>query len=206
MTDCLAQMDGEPAKLSESELKAIIWFESKSTWRDYAFHAAMMRHANEIWVKEIEAEKLRVYAFYLHVTYQLQLIVLDVDMPKEKNAKRFEILKKSTADLHEAIEGLYAYRDAIPKLEAILYGMPFFGEKLAGVHHGPFRPGANTARHYDESIREFCKCHDAKKFIGPIVKDMESYLVKDAVPSEAASDEPVDYIKHLAEIEMQARD
>jgi hypothetical protein len=34
--DILAQMDGEPPMLSESETKAMLWFESKAAWREYA--------------------------------------------------------------------------------------------------------------------------------------------------------------------------
>jgi hypothetical protein len=206
MSDALAQIDGEPEKLSESELKAMIWFESKPAWQDYAFHVAMMRHANEIWVNEIETERLRVCAYYLHVSYQLQLIVLDENASPEKKAKRFEALKQSTADLHEAVEGLYAYREAIPKLEALLYGVPFFCKGMQASLANQFDLVASTIRHHDDSIRELCACHDAKSYIKPIVEDTESYIVKDAVPGEAAVNELVDFIRHIAESEMRARD
>jgi len=205
MADCMAQIDGEPAKITESELKAMIWFQSKPAWREYALHVAMMRHANEMWIKEIETEKIRAVAFYLHVSYQFELIVWDGDAPKDRKAKRFETLKESVADLHEALEGYYVYRDAIPKLEAVLYGVPFFAKKIQASIDSQIALVEDVIRGYNEGIRRLSACHDAKKFIRPIVEDMDSYLVKDAIPTEAASDELVDFIKHLAETEMNAR-
>jgi hypothetical protein len=205
MSDMLAQQDGEPAKLSESEMKAMIWFESKSMWQEYAFHAAMMRHATEIWVIEIETEKLRSYAYYLHLSHQLERVVTDIDAPKAKKAERFKGLKQSTVDLHHAIEGFYAYREAITKLEAILYGVPFFSETMRASLDSQFDNIGDIVRNYNGMLRDICACYDAKKFIKPIVEDIDSYLVKNAVPSDAAVNKLVDFIQHLAESEMRAR-
>lgn len=202
MGDVLSQLDGEPPKLSESELKAMLRFESKPMWQDYAARVAMMRHANEIWVREIETEKLRAYAFYLDLGYQFRLVVIDDGAPKMKKAERFESLKKSAIDLHYALEGFYAYREAIPKLEAILYGVPFFSKAMRVSLDSQFALIHDTVRNYNGVVRELCTCRDAKQFIKPIVEDVESYLVKDAVPSEAAVNELVDFIRHIADSEM----
>jgi hypothetical protein len=206
MSDLLAQLDGEPAKISESELKAMLWFESKPMWREYALRTAMMRHASEIWIIEIEKEKVRSYAFYLHLVYQFEQVVRDVDIPKEKKMKRFDILKKAVSDLHHALEGFYAYREAIPKLEAVLYGIPFFSKATQASIALWFGLIESTIRDYNGMVRELSACHDAKRFIKPITEDMESYLVKDAVPSEMAVDELVDFIKKTAEFEVRSRD
>ena len=206
MSDMLAQQDGEPAKLSESELKAMIWFESKPAWQEYAFHAAMMRHATEIWILEIEKEKIRSYAFYLHLTLQFEWIVRDSDIPEEKKVERFEMLKKAIADLHRALKGFYAYRLAIPKLEAVLYGVPFFSKTTKACIAKWFTLIDETVREYNEMVRELCVCHDAKQFIKPIVEDVESYLIPEAVPSEAKVSTVVDFIQQLAESEVRHRD
>ena len=204
-SDLLGQLDGEPAKLSESELKAMLWFESKPMWQEYALHTAMMRHASEIWIIEIEKEKIRSYAFYLYLNYQFERVVRDADIPKEEKMKRFDIVKKAVSDLHHALEGFYAYREAIPKLEAVLYGVPFFSKTTQASIALWFGLIESTIRDYNGMVRELSACRDAKQFIKPIVDDMESYLIRDAVPSEVAVDELVDFIKKTAESEVSSR-
>jgi len=206
--DLLAQMDGESPMLSESEMKAMLWFASKAVWKEYALRVCMFRYANSIWVKEIETEKLRTYALYLHASFTLERIVTHAGygINKKKLAKQFEDLKKCVVDVHDAAEGFLAYRDAIPKLEEILCGVPFYSKKTKASIASQFELVDESMQHFNDGVRNFCDCSDAKKFIKPIVDNRESYLIQDAVPSEEAVKELVDYIQERAESEMRGRE
>ena len=206
--DLLAQMDGEPPMLSESETKAMLRFESRTVWKEYALRVCMFKFANSMWIKEIETEKLRTYAFYLHANHTLERIVtsIDGDIPKKQRANQFENLKKCVADVHEAAEGFLAYRDAVPKLEDVLCGVPFFSKTIKASIATQFALVVKTIRNFNEGIRNLCACSDARVFIRPIVDDVESYLIRDAVPSEDAVKELVDLITGLAESEMRSRE
>jgi hypothetical protein len=206
--DLLARMDGEPPMLSESETKAMLWFASKAVWREYAYRVCIFRRVNSMWIKEIETEKLRTYAYYLHASHSLERILMSADygVPKAKMVGRYADLKKCVIDVHRAAVGFYAYRDAIPKLEEVLCGVPFFSKTTKATIATQFALVGESINSFNEGIRDFCACFDAKKFIKPIVVDMENYLIRDAVPSEDAVNDLVDFIQKLAESEMQSRE
>jgi hypothetical protein len=206
--DLLARMDGEPPMLSESETKAMLWFASKATWREYALRVCMFRLAHSMWIKEIETEKLRTYVYYLHASHTLERIVTHAGygISKKRLPKQFESLKKCVADVHRSAEGYLAYRDAIPKLEEVLCGVPFYGKTMKASIASQFALIGESLQNFNDGVRDFCACRDAKKFIKPIVDDMESYLIRDIVPSKDAVKELVDFIQERAESEMQSRD
>jgi hypothetical protein len=207
-TDLLGQMDGEPQVLSESEMKALLWFASKTIWREYAIRVCMFRLANSMWIKEIETEKLRTYAYYLHASHTMERIVTNAahGISKKQLPKQFESLKRCVVDVHRSAEGFLAYREAIPRLEEILCGVPFYGKKMKASIASQFALVDESMQNFNDGIRDFCACSDAKKFIRPIVEDMESYLIRAAVPSEEAVKELIDFIQERAESEMQSRE
>ena len=206
--DLLARMDDEPPMLTESETKAMLRFASKAVWREYALRVCIFRLANSMWIKEIETEKLRTYAYYLHASHTMERIVTHAGygISKKLLAKQYESLKKCVIDVHRAAEGFLAYREAIPKLEEILCGVPFYSKKTKASIAIQFALVGESIETFNDGIRNFCDCSDAKKFIRPIVDDMESFLIRDAVPSEEAVKELVNFIQALAESEMQSRE
>jgi hypothetical protein len=206
--DILAQMDGEPPMLSESETKAMLWFESKAAWREYALRICLFRLANSMWIQEIETEKLRTYAYYLHMSHTFEKIIVGTgyDLPKKYWAKQFETLKECVIHVHDSAEGFFAYRDAIPKLEEIICGMPFFSKTTKASLTTQFALIGEIISDFNKDVNRFCECRDAKKFIRPIVDDRESYLIRDVVPSEEAVNELIDFIQRRAGSEMQSRE
>ena len=58
MTDCLRQMDGEPSVFSETELKALIFFDSRAKWIEYVRPVIIFKLANAYWPNEIEIQRL----------------------------------------------------------------------------------------------------------------------------------------------------
>ena len=207
LADCLAQMDGEQPMITESELKALLWFPSKAMWQEYATRVVTFKLANSIWIQSIESEKLRTYVCYLLAAHEFERIIVYAahKIPKRKGEDRFENLKKYVKSLNKAINGFYAYREAIPKLETELCGVPFLCKTKKASIADMYALIDGVASDYNEDIRRFSDCCDATQYIKPILDDPESYLVKESSPDPVAVAELVEEIKRLSESEISSR-
>ena len=105
LADCLAQMDGEQPMITESELKALLWFPSKAMWKEYSTRVVMFKLANSMWIQSIESEKLRTYVCYLLAAHEFERIIVYAahKIPKRKGEDRFGNLKKYVKSLNKAI-------------------------------------------------------------------------------------------------------
>ncbi len=206
--DFLAQLDGEQPMITESELKAMLWFASRDMWKEYALRVVTFKLVNAIWVREIETEKLRTYACYLLAIHQLERVIVDAEdkLPKDKRAKQFKNLKTYVEAFNDSLEGFRVYREAIPILERELCGVPFFSKTTKASIATSYALVDHDIATYNEAIKRFCDCSDAKKLIKPILDDTDSYLVKGIVPAESDVTKLVENIKELAESEMRSRE
>jgi hypothetical protein len=205
--DFMAKMNGEPQVMTESERKAMVRFPTNAMWREYATSIVTFKLVNTIWVNEIQIEKLRTFACYLMAMHEFEKIVVDCeDYSDDKRAKQFESLKKYVASYNEAIASFRVYQEAIPLLERELCDIPFFSTPtMKSITESSELVDDATAM-YNGIVREFCGDKEARKFIKPIVTDMDSYLVKEAAPDPSGATKLVEQIKELAESEMKSRE
>ena len=104
------------------------------------------------------------------------------DYSDDKRAKQFESSKNMSSSYNEAITDFRAYKEAIPLLEQELCGIPFFSKPTSEFFAQAFKMVEDATAMYNGVVREFCGDKEVRKFIKPIVNDMDSYLVSEAAP------------------------
>jgi hypothetical protein len=207
MTDCLRQMDGEPSVFSETELKALIFFDSKAKWIEYVRPVIIFKLANAYWPNEIEIRRLRVELVWFIIVQKLEQICDDADdgIAAKDRLGQFDTLKKYIAAYNETLPRLMAYRDAIPELEAATYGVPFFSEGQKTTIAKIFTGIESSMALYNEMVTEFAKRKDARKLLRPFTEDLQSFLLRNEAPDPKAVTELVEAIKRYAESELSSR-
>ena len=207
MTDCLRQMDGEPSVFSETELKALIFFDSKAKWLEYVLPVIIFKLANAYWPNEIEIKRLRVELVWFIIVQKLEQICDDADdgIAAKDRLSQFDTLKKYIGTYNETLPRLMAYRDAIPELEAATYGMPFFSEGQKATIAKIFTGIESSMALYNEMVTEFAKRKDARKLLRPFTEDLQSFLLRNEAPDPKAVTELVEAIKRYAESELSSR-
>ena len=205
--DWMARTNGKPQMMTESERRAMVRFPTTAMWREYGISIIMFKLVNTIWVNEIQIDKLRTYACYLLAIHEFEKIVVDCeDYSEDKRAKQFESLKKFVTAYNGAITDFRVYRDAIPLLEEELCGIPFFSTPTKDAIADAYKLVDDATTRYNGIVQEFCGEKEMRKFIKPIENDLESYLVKEAVPDISAAATLVKQIKDLAESEMRSQE
>jgi hypothetical protein len=205
--DWMARTNGKPQIMTESERRAMVRFPTTAMWREYGTSVITFKLVNTIWVNEIQIDKLRTFACYLMAMHEFEKIVVDCeDYSEDKRAEQFESLKKYVATYNEAITDFRAYKEAIPLLEQELCGIPFFSKPTSEFFAQAFKMVEDATAMYNGVVREFCGDKEVRKFIKPIVNDMDSYLVSEAAPNPSRAATLVEQIKELAESEMKSRE
>ena len=205
--DWMARTNGKPQIKTESERRAMVRFPTTAMWREYGMSVITFKLVNTIWVNEIQIDKLRTYACYLLAIHEFEKIVVDCeDYSKDKRTKQFESLKKFVAAYNGAITDFRVYRDAIPLLEEELCGIPFFSTLTKDAIADAYKLVDDATVRYNGIVREFCGEKEMRKFLKPIVIDMDSYLVSEAAPDPSRAATLVEQIKELAESEMKSRE
>lgn len=204
--DLHRQLMGEEPLISESERQAITHFENRAVWEEYTRNICILQWATALWLKDIETERLRVFALSLNLHYTLERVLLDGDdksISKEKRAEQFERVKKYVAMLKEHSVEFYAYREAINKVEQELYGVPLFNEEKKNSIASCYEMVDELFEHHNTTIRVMCENKIIKRHVKPIVQDMESYLAKKPVPDAAIVERIVDEIRQIADSETR---
>ena len=206
--DFMARANGEQSLITESERRAMLRFPTTTMWREYATSVVTFKLVNTIWIHEIDAEKLRTYACYLLSIHELERIIVDAEdkLPNDRQAKQFDNLKSYVAAFNRAIKEFRVYREAIPKLEQELCGIPFFSKPTKAFIATSYELIDQVAAFYNDTVRKFCDDKRARKFMKPIVHDINSYLVKEGTPDLSGAATLVEQIKELAEAEMRSRE
>lgn len=203
--DMHRELMGEKPLISESERQAITHFEDRKLWEEYTGRICMLQWAQALWPKDVETEKLRVIAHYLMLSHSFDRLIRDGDqqVPKGKRAKQFETLKEHAAQIGEQSVHFYAYREAFEKIKQELCGVPLLNEKWMADITEDYTLVDEMIEHYNDLVRKVCVVVVIRKTIGPIVRDMESYLVKKPMPDAAMVERIVDEIRHIAGSEMR---
>lgn len=197
---------GEKPILSEAECQAIRYFDNRAVWEEYTHSVCMLQWADTLWSKDIETEKLRVFAISLLLNHAMERILVDGDdrsIPEERRSRQLEDLKKYAAMLGAHSAEFYVYPEAIKKIEQELYGVPLFNEKKMKRIVNYYEMADDLLEDYNEKIRAMCRNKILKKYFKPIVSDMESYIVKKPIPNPAMVEQMVDDIRQIAESETR---
>jgi len=206
VTDMQRVLGGEKALISESEREAMTHFQNRPAWEEYTRNICIMQWATTLWAKDIEAERLRVYAIWLTVSFTFERVLLDGDnnsISKKKRAEQFENLKKYVAMLERQSVEFYAYPEAIKKVEQELYGTPLFNKKKKAEISAIYETVDEFIDTHNEAIQMLCKNAVIKKRIRPIAADMDSYLIKKPVPQADLIEQIVNEIRQIGDSEMQ---
>ena len=205
--DFMALVNGEQQVLTESERRAMIRFESNAEWRKYALLVITFKMAGSFWPQEMEAERWRMYSFFTHADYTLEEIATGMpNLPKEYREKKYEKLKHSVEVFNVVAARFYAYQGAILRMEEELCGMPFFSVQAREVIAGWYEFTDFMVEFFNENLREYCASAETKRYMKPILRDRESYLMVRPKPSVESVEKLVDAIKGMAESEMRSRE
>ena len=198
---------GEAGSLSESEIRALTYFDSRAAWEAYAYRFFQLWLAYLVWTRDISKEKYAVLARFLLAHHQLWQVIRDVDesASNEKKAEGLETLKKYVVALEEELVGFYAYREAILCVEQDLYGVSLFDEKTSARISNDYQTADNLIDDHNAIVRILCTNKAMKKHFKPIVQDMESFIINKPVAGGTAVDELVSDLKGLATTQVKSR-
>ncbi len=203
---------GEQSILKESELQAIMECHSKTTWEEYNRHMSMVMWASEFWSREIETEKLRVYAAFLNLKSQLSEYIAEADgeMPEEFRRRECGRIAEWVEIFERTARGFYTYLEAVAQFERKLYGVFLFNEKQRRIIAGYRAAVDDMLERHNWRVLAFAqgdKGSDAvKDHLKPITDDIESYLVEKPVPEQAAVDQLIATIMGVVDAEMDMHD
>ena len=204
VTDFHKELEGVKPILNVSERQAIIKCENRAMWEDYTRRIGIMQWADAFWTKDIETEKLRVFASSLILNRAVDRLVAAAlahapDM----------IVNRRLADVKEDVEcfelnaaAFYAYREAITQIGRDLYGMPLFNEKKKAIIASYYEAADEWFDEYNGRIKALSETGMMKTYMKLVREDMESYTAKKPVPEKALIDGLVDEIMQIADSEM----
>ncbi len=195
---------GEKQLLSESERQAIIQCQNRAVWEEYTRHIGIMQWADAFWTKDIETEKLRVFACYLLLGRGLDRFIANADMPMPEKMReaRCTSIKEHVEMLETNSKTFYAYREAIAQVERELYGMPLFNERRRKVIESYYEAVDEMFENYNDRIRMLCGSNMIKKHMKPIADNLENYIAKKPVPQKELIDMLVGEIMDIVDSEM----
>jgi hypothetical protein len=195
---------GKPV-LSISERQSIIKCENRPMWEDYTRRIGIMQWADAFWTKDIEMEKLRVFASSLLLGRALDRFIADIDMPMPEKMREGQCasIKEYVDMLERNSEKFYAYPEAIMQIERELYGMPLFNEWKKEVIASYYQAADEIFEHYNNRIRMLSTSKMIQKRIKPIVENLGSYTAKKPVPSKELVDEIIGEITGIVDAEME---
>jgi hypothetical protein len=205
--DCYRVMAGEKGMLSVSEIDAITTFDKTAVWEQYALRVGMFKWAHILWLRDIQSEKFCACTCILLLNHQLWQVIWDGDEPlsKEQRAKELETLRKYVDMLQIKLGAFYAYREALARLQEELYGLPIFDEKTDESIQGFYKFVGDMLEIHNKTVRELCADKDTKRYFKQIASEMDLYLVKESLPTEASITELIDEVKSFAESDVKAR-
>ena len=204
VTDFHKELEGVKPILNVSERQAIIKCESRAMWEDYTRRIGIMQWADAFWTKDIETEKLRVFASSLILNRAVDRLVAAAlahapDM----------IVNRRLADIQEDIEcfelnavTFYAYREAITQIGRDLYGMPLFNEKKKAIIASYYEAADEWFDEYNGRIKALSETGFMKNYMKPVREDLPSYTAKIPVPGQQMVDTLISEVMGVVDSEM----
>lgn len=205
--DALRMIKGEKGVLSDSEITALTSFEKNVVWEQYALRVGMFKWAHILWIRDINAEKFSVCTCLLLLNHQLWQVIREIDegATKEDCAKGLESLSGYTATLKEKLADFYAYRDAMTRLQEELYDVPIFNGETEATIRGFYTFAHDMVERHNETVTLLCTDQKMKRHFKDMARDIDSYLVKEPKPDEAAVAELINEVRTWAESDVKAR-
>jgi hypothetical protein len=199
------EITGEKSVFSESERQAIIRCENRLMWEDYTHRIGIMQWADAFWTKDIEMEKLRVFACSLLLGRAVDQFFEDSFIPIPEKIQEISCadIKKNIEMFEWCARKFYAYREAIIVIERELYGMPLFNERKKKVIASFYEAVDEMFENYNRRIQMLCESNGARKRLRPIAENPKSYIAKKPVPSKEFVDELVKEIMDIVGSEME---
>jgi len=204
VTDFHRELAGEKPVFSEAERQAIIHCENRQMWEEYTRHIGIVQWADVFWTKDIEMEKLRVFASSLILGRAVDRLVADMFMPMPEKMldRRCADVRENVLMFEENSTEFYAYPEAIAQIERELYGMPLFNEKKKKVIASYYEAADEMFESYNKRIRMLSESKMIKKRMKPIAENLESYIAKKPIPSKELIDGLVAEIMGIVDSEM----
>ena len=205
VTDMQKVLEGGQRTLSETERQAIMRCEGREMWEDYTRRIGIIQWADAFWTKDIEMEKLRVFASSLLLERELDKFFLDnyTMMPPMMRERFWSGIKEYVQMVERSVTNFYAYRDAIVEVEKELYGMPLFYGKKKAVIESYYEAMDDTSERYNHRIKLFyerCQENDVPK---TVMENVESYIVKKQTPTKELVDGVVAEVMSVVDSEME---
>jgi hypothetical protein len=205
VTDMQKELEGGQRTLSETERQAIMRCEGREMWEDYTRRIGIIQWADVFWTKDIEMEKLRVFACSLLLERELDRFFLDnyTMMPPKMREMFWASIKEYVEMMERCLRKFYAYREAIAVVERELYGMPLFHRKKSAIFASYYEAMDDTFERYNYRIKKFyerCQQDDIPK---TVMENVESYVVKKPIPAKELVDELVDEVMGVVDSEME---
>lgn len=194
---------GEKPVLSEPEFAAIRRCPTKEIWKEYTYRVMLLKWADTVWLRDWEAERLRVLCLLTVLRYETGL--LGAEDEGDGPADRLEIIRKIVAGANERAKDFFAYREAVPLLEREVYGLPLFGEATKTRMTESYEHVENTISLHNETVRGIVGIPGAEEFLKPMIEETESYLIREPVPDPELVGKMVADIREIAEADLRTR-
>ncbi len=203
--DLHRQYMGGKRLISESETQAITAFDKREVWEEYTLKLSMFQWAQAFWPKDIEAERLRVFACSLLLRRSLEKTLWNSEgsVCEKEWDWQLSTLRKYVAMMEKNSALFYSYREAINAIERELYGVPIFNEGQKKQIAAYYEAIDDLFEEHNSIVRMVCGNKAIKQRIRPIIRDMESYLVKKPTPDKKLVEQIVDGIRQIAESDME---
>jgi hypothetical protein len=205
VTDMQKVLEGGQRTLSETERQAIMRCEGREMWEDYTRRIGIIQWADAFWTKDIEMEKLRVFACSLLLEKELDRFFLDnyTMMPPKMRERFWGSIKEYVEMVERCGMEFYAYREAVVVVERDLYGMPLFHRKKRAVIESYYQAMDDTFERYNHRIKMFYERCKEDGTLEAVMEGVESYIVKKPTPTKKLIDEIVEEVMSVVDSEME---
>jgi hypothetical protein len=205
VSDLHKEVAGGKPVLSESERQAIIQCKGRASWEEYTRHIGTMQWASAFWMRDVETEKLRVFASYLMLSRAVDRLVTAAFMklPSGMLSQRLSDIKEGVGFFESNSITFYAIWEAIAQIEQKeICGMPLFDEKRKAVIAGYYAAMDELFDEYNGRIRALSEAGVTKKIMKPVREDLGSYTAKKSIPLQAMIDELIAEVMQVVDSEM----
>jgi hypothetical protein len=205
--DCQRIMVGEKGLLSDSEIKALAYFEKPLLWEDYAMRIGIFKWSNLLWARDIDRERFAVGISLVLVSHQAMDVMrgMGEEMPDEQRNRQLETLRNYVVLAEEKLANFFAYREALVRLEQEVYGVPLLHEEDGKEMESCCKLIMGEIEHYNSALRGICEDKALKKYFKRIAPELDKYLVKTPAINEEKVEHIVKDIKSFAESDVNAR-
>lgn len=204
LPDMVRAMDGEKMLLSDGEANAIRTCPI-AILDDYNYRISLVMWIMMLWIRDWNAEHLRMSSLIVALLYQTELTIRRVDKNDRSIKDPFDTLRSVVAGMSEKMKEFYAYRESIPLLERELYGLPFLSEEMQADMAKDYEDVDRVISFHNDLIREIPKAFKTEKFLKPITEHAEQYLIEKPTPDTGRAEAIAQNLKGIAEADIRRR-